>query len=369
MAPSFVSVEWLARFETNMRFLANETAISVSEILWWDKAGAKLIPSTAAEEFFAWYLRTAVIEGAGGGGNIVFRPMQMIQTSFKNEYANAGLELDRAQLLDMKGGILGGEAIAAGSEWITQVTEQAAYWPQRKIAALIVCGAAAANLAYDSLPFWSASHLLNPKNSAIGTFKNVFTGGASGTYPGACPIDNSVSVEVALQNLGKALAYIRSIPDPTNTMPRYLKPVRLVVPSALIARATQITDAKFIAQTAGSGGGAADVAAVMAKFGVPFPVEAPEIGAGYTYKDMAGNDVTGSDTNYVIVCKQAETSRLGGLTYVEREKFGISFYTGDGGGGPDMAELNRRQKYQWVCQGRNGYGYGHPDSMFLGKAA
>jgi hypothetical protein len=93
--------------------------------------------------------------------------------------------------------------------------------------------------------------------------------------------------------------------------------------------------------------------------GMGQPVMCPELGLA----------MGGSDTTYYVAAKQAETSLLGALTYIEREPFAVRYYTGDGGGTGVDADLDRRQEYEWHCQGRNVSGVGHPYLLFRVLAA
>ena len=77
---------------------------------------------------------------------------------------------------------------------------------------------------------------MNPLDASFGTFANDFTGGASGSYPGAVPIDGA-NVETALGNPAKAIAYIRGfIKMPNGVLLRKLRVTGIIVPPEFAAR-------------------------------------------------------------------------------------------------------------------------------------
>ena len=118
------------------------------------------------------------------------------------------------------------------------------------------------------------------------------------------------------------------------------------------ARLAQLTNAKFIAQAASSGGGSGDVEALIASFGFVEPVIADEL-AGWE-----------NDTTWFLACEEITSDQLGAFLYIDREPFKINYYTGAGGGTGVDANLGRMNELEWQCQGRNGTGYGHPFLMF-----
>jgi phage major head subunit gpT-like protein len=233
----------------------------------------------------------------------------------------AGLKLTRNQLEDNDG-----DGFDFAGEWSSQMGALMAYRPQEKITALIIAGATATALAYDKVQFFADNvvnsgngHPVNQFKPGAGKYFNWFHGAASGVYPGALPIDESVSVDVALANLQKVIAYIASIKMPNGVTPRFLKPRRLAVPPRLVARAQQLTNARFIAQAAGaSGGGSGDIEAIVSNWGFTQPLEVQEF-AGVTLGDGASSDLT-----WYLVCEQVQSTQLGALVYVEREPLRIT---------------------------------------------
>lgn len=349
LTPSF-----LFDFESNMQAITEDEYSRFAANLWWSRY-MRPRPSGSRREIVAWLLSTAKIEDLGKlGGNLPFEDLVAAYTEFENRDAGAGLRLKRNQIED-----LDGNGLELAGKWSSDIGAYMAYWPQKKLVELIKNGHVAGNNSYDGKTFFAADHPLNPFNVGLGTYQNVFTGAASGAYPGALPIDDSVDLDVALVNLSKAIAYIKSIRMPNGEDPRFLRPVGILAPPRMQQRVVQLTNAKFIAQMAGGGtaGGSADVEALIASLGFVQPTIADEL-AGFE-----------SDTTWFLACEEMSSTSLGGFVYIDREPFAIKYYTGqDGGTGVD-AILDRARELEWHCHGRNVGGYGHPYSFFKAKAA
>ena len=283
--------------------------------------------------------------------------------------AGKGIKVRRDQIED-----LDGTGLDILAKWSGDMGAYMAYWPQKRMAQLLLNGAATDGSAasYDGKPFFADAanaHPLNPYAPNRGTYLNWFHGSASGAQPGALPIDDSVSVETALANLGKVIAAIKGIKMPNGEDPRFLSPVGLIVPPRMVPRAQQLTNAKFIAQAASnSGAGSGDVEALIRNWGLAEPIEADELAGTTSYTFTAPNGakktVTGSDTTYYVVCRELTTTQLGSLVYVERKPFKITYYTGDSGGTGMDAILDRANAFEYHCQGRNVSQYGHPYGLF-----
>jgi phage major head subunit gpT-like protein len=249
-----------------------------------------------------------------------------------------------------------------------------AYWPQKQAAMAVLNGENA--LCYDGQYFfkgWNSSshtgyHPYNPFKTSLGGYANVFTGsadvGSGYSYPGACRIDDGVTLDNAVIALSKAFAYIGSIKQANGVDPRFLRPRGLLVPPRMVARAQQLTNAKFIAQAAASGGGSADISAIISNWGQLPPVEVTEFGGNYSYTMPDGSTVTGDDDTAYLYVEEIGSRQLGGLVYIDREPFKITYYTGQGGGTGVDAFLDRANELEWHCQGRNVTGYGHPYLLF-----
>lgn len=357
LTPSF-----LFDFESEMqRITENEFARMVmSENSWWREV-ARVRPTGKKREILAWLLSTAQIRDQGLGGNINFDDMMATFQEYDVKNAGEALKLVRDQVEDNDG-----NGFDFAAEWSAQMGAQMAYWPQKKVASLIMNGAVSTSLSYDGVQYFADNlvnggngHPVNQFRTSAGKYFNWFHGAASGIYTGALPIDESVTVDVALKNLQLAMAYIASIKMPNGVDPRFLKPRRILHAPRLTARAQQLTNAKYIAQPAGaSGGGGADIEAIISNWGFTQPLEAQEF-AGVTLGDGVASDLV-----WYLVCEQISTTQLGGLVYVDREPFKITYYTGAGGGTGVDAILDRSRELEWHVQGRNVAGYGHPYVLF-----
>lgn len=334
---------YLFDLESNMRVITATDYQRLNSNTWW-RSVAKPATSGASKERLIWLLDTARIQRTGHGGNIEFEDLVSQTQELEHLNAAAGLEIRREQFEDTDG-----NGVNFATQWARQIGAYAAYWPQKMTAQAILANPT----TYDGLSYFNAAHPLNPYNTSAGTYANVFTGAASGIYPGAIPI-GSGTVDVAVANLAKAIAYVSAIKMPNGEDPRFLRLAGIMVPPALTARAQQLTNAKFIAQAAASGGGSGDVEAVIRNFGFGQPIEAPELSSAFS---------GGSDTTYYLLMEDILTSDMGAFTYSEREAFAVLYY------GPQSdADLARRRKLQWTTEGRNVLKAGHPYLCFQCKA-
>lgn len=351
-----VDLPFLYDLESRLRVIQEDeySRFMASENQWWEPF-VKVHPSGSRKELFFWILSTATIEPQGKGGNLEFDDMAIIESDYTNLDAGKGLKIRKQQFED-----LDGNGVQVAEAWTRQISAQAAYWPQRQASSLILSGET--GIAYDKKTYFASDHPYNPFNTGAGTYANIFTGGSSGAYPGALRIDEGVTLDVAFANVGKAIAYIKSLRMPNGKDPRFLVPKYLIVPPALQTRAVQLTDAKYFALAASGGAGTADVAGVIKRWGLNTPVVAPEFSS-------AASGVSADDTSWYIGCEQVTSSQLGALLYVDREPFKITYYTGEGGGTGVDAILDRAKELEWHTHGRNVAGYGHPYAMFKAKAA
>ncbi len=336
-----ITPSFLFDLESNMRKIVEDEYTRLASNLWWSKM-MKVVPSGSRREIITWLLNTAQITDQGLGGNIAFEDMVLLETEYASKSSGTGLKLRRQQFED-----LDGNGVQLATQWSRDVAAYAAYWPQKQAVSLLKNGSASTALAYDGLPFFSASHKCNPKDSGAGTYSNLFTSNAR--------IDAGVSADTALANLQTVFANIASIKMPNGVDPRRLRPAGILANPKLFPRAVQLTNAKFIAQVAGSGaaqGGSGDVEALIAAMGYGQPIVADEL-AGFE-----------SDTTYFVIAEQISTSQLGGLVYVDRDPYRITYYTGTGGGTGVDAVLDRSDELEWHQKGRNVAGYGHPYLLF-----
>jgi phage major head subunit gpT-like protein len=340
-----ITPSFLFDLESNMRVLTAQEYERLTSQLWWTKI-CKLGPTSGAKrERVSWLLDSARIQRTNKGGNVEFEDIVSATTEIEHLNAAAGLKIKKEQFEDVDG-----NGIDYASHWSRQMGAYAAYWPQKMLAQQVLANGA----TYDGLSFFNAAHPVNPFLTAAGTFSNVFTGAASGIYPGALPIDSSVTVEVAVQNIAKAIAYVASIKMPNGEDPRFLRLAHIIVPPSLVARAQQITNAKFIAQVAAANaGGSGDVEAVIRNFGLGQPIEAAELGSAFG----------GSDTTYYLAMEEITSNQLGAFSYIQREPFSVLFY-----GPQNDAQLARIREFQWLTEGRNNILNGHPYLLFKANA-
>ena len=80
---------------------------------------------------------------------------------------------------------------------------------------------------------------------SVAHIRRPLTSSSSGLYPGAVPIDDSVTFDVAMANVQKVIAYIASIKAPNGVTPRFLKIRGLLLPPSLTARGQQISGVRL----------------------------------------------------------------------------------------------------------------------------
>ena len=331
-----------------MSILAEEGAAMRSRNLWWPLV-AKERTSTGRKEFLMWVIASAMIRDLGkSAGNLSYSDLAATYTEIENKFAGEGFRLTKAELEDHDGG-----GLDLARAWSSQIGAYAAYWPQKQVAHVLKNGhTAALYTGYDGKALFAADHPVNPLNAAYGTFQNIFTGAASGSYPGACPIQDGVVLETALTNLGKIFGYIAGIMMPNGEDPRGLRPVKILCGPTMFPRVAQLTNAKFLAQAASSGGGTGDVEALIASLGYGMPIMVDEL-AGFE-----------SDTTFFVIAEgPTGPTELGPIVYQNREPFRMNSY-----GPMQEADLGRKDEFEWQMRGRNAVAAGHPFEIFKCKA-
>jgi phage major head subunit gpT-like protein len=401
LTPSFVF-----KYEKQMRAISEEeyARALLQENVWWTDV-SKLMNIDSASERLTWFLSTAEILPTGKGGNIPFSTLVTQSTELVPQRYAAGIKVEKDQLLDLRAG---GLDILA--DWSRQIGSQTAYFPQQLVAESILNGAntdGSAN-AYDGVPFFADNstsntfdgttvigHPTNPWRPTLGGYTNWLHGssatvtqpnGATYTYPGALPIDDSVTIDVAFKNLGIAIAFVAGLKMPNGKTPRFIRPRKLLVPPRMVPRAAELLGAYFIAQAANSGGGSGDVRATIRRWGFDSdPVEVAEFSQTTNYTTQIlqaaqtstgqasgvistyNETIVGNDTTYYLVMEQNRTSMLGGLVHVVREPFKTNFFSGEAGlGGANGLDaiLNRALEIEYIHQGRMSVQYGHPYALF-----
>lgn len=346
---------------------------------WWNRV-LRQTDIEGKSERVTWLLSTAYIEpvGPSNAGVVPFENMVTQSVEYPVLRHAKGIKVLRDQLED-----LDGTGLNLLAEWSQQIGNESAYYPQRLAAQLVLNGAATDGTAnaYDGVPFFadnSNPHLNNPFKPSAGSYANWLHGAAAGNYPGKLPIDNSVTTDVALQNMGKAIAYIAGLKMPNGVDPRFLTPKAILCPPQMAPRVRQLTDAKLIAQAAASGGGGADVEKLISGWALGEPIVVQEFAATTTYNGTAAiaNPTTGllsmknftasgNDTTWYLVCQEMQTTQLGGLLLVMRKPFKVTYYTGDGSSSTGLdAILDRANELEYHVQGRMSVQYGHPYTIF-----
>jgi phage major head subunit gpT-like protein len=335
--------EFVMNLESNMRQIVENDYAAVAKDLWWSDVARKH-PSGSKREIIHWLLSTATLEDQGLGGNIAFDEIEATYMEVTNKFAGKGLKVPRAELED-----LDGNGVRGAAKWSSDIAQAFAYWPQIQVSYALNNGHTAALVpTYDGKALFATDHPINPVDRSSGiVFANYFTGAAAGLYPGALPIDESVSAEVALQNLSKLFGYMAGIPQANGRYPRRLRPMAILCPPRLAPRVTLLTDAKFIAMAASTGGGSADVEGLISMLGYGKPIVCDELATPF-----GGNDTT----YYVVFGPLGKLrSQLGAVLYVEREPFSVIYH-----GPMTSSELARMDVLQWTSRGRNVTAGGHP---------
>lgn len=336
----------LVNFETRMKRIADASYKARLVNLWWRNVAVDET-TTGRKTILTWLLDTARIT-AQDDGEFSHEDMFAVQHEYEVTFAGNAHEVNKTEFDDDDRSEMAYKTTAA---WSAQTAVGFAYWPQRLVSDVLKYGDSNPLIkAYDNVQFFSASHLVNPLRPELGLYANLFTGAASGAYPGALPIDESVTVDVALANLVKLRTYFAGLLSTNGVDPRMLVFDKIIVPPAVYPRANLLLNASTIAAVAAGGvGGSTDMTAyVKTLAGLGQPIEALEMG---------GNMPGGSNTTYFVTFKYMDSNPtdLGALLYVTREPFAIRYH-----GVMDDAKLSRINKMQWVSRGRNTVATGHP---------
>jgi len=369
MANGVFTADFLFSLEKRIRVIQEKSFAQrmAKEDIWYPSL-MKESKLDGKSERINWLIDTASIEqltpndGGENGGSLTFDELATVATEYFPAHFGRATKISKIKLMNM---------MQAGLDplgtWSASVAAYGAYVPQRVLAQTILNGTNI--IGYDGVPFFSASHPVHPLIPALGTYANLFTGAASGSYPGALPIDNSVTLDVALNNLVTGLAYIEgAIPAPNGAGdPRMLHVEKVLYPPRLQGRVAQLMQAEFIAQTASSGAGSADVKAVLKKFQLAEPVKVKEFDGNrsYTFGPVGSKTtVTGSDTDWYVVAREATSEELGAFQWNVRLPFGMQMYTGDSGTDGVDAVLGRSNDLEYHYQGWMAVNVGHPYTVF-----
>jgi phage major head subunit gpT-like protein len=332
---------FLGSLESNMRVLFDQKYASLNEEAWWRVCTYESV-SRSLKEIVYFSLETAKLHRGYKGGFKTFDEIRYLNTAVENEYTQSGLELTEAELSD-----LDGNGVQSATKWIGEIGQLTAHHPQQLLSDSILANP----VTYDLLTYFNSAHYTNGVDTLDGVYANDLTGAASGSYPGALPIGGATTLDQAAINLTKAIAYIKSLKTPTG-YPRKLRVKALIVPPALYGRAVQLVMGAFLPGAAVSGGGTADNKPLAASWGIGQPLAADELSASFT---------NGSDSTYYLATEF--TGEEGAFIYSNRQPFAVRYNSG-----MTDAELERADKLQWTCKGRNGLLPLHPYGLFRVKA-
>jgi len=329
---------FLGSLESNMRVLFDQKYSALNADAWW-RVCTYESTSRSLKEIVYFALEAAKLHRGGKGGFKSFDEIRYLNTAVENEYTQSGLELTEAELSD-----LDGNGVQSATKWIGEIGELTAHHPQQMLADAILGNPA----TYDNLSYFNTGHFTNGVDNVDGLYGNDFFGTVlSATNPGKLPIDLSVSLDVAAVNLTKAIGQIKQLKTPTG-YPRKLRVKGLIVPPMMYARAVQLVAASFLPGAAVGGGGTADNKPLAASWGLGQPYSADELSSSFP---------GGSDTTYYLATEWSGEESA--FIYSNRQPFAVRYNSG-----MTDAELERADKLQWTCKGRNGLLPLHPYNLF-----
>jgi phage major head subunit gpT-like protein len=344
-----ITPSWVASFETNIQTLIQDAWTRMAGHLIWSNY-MEVRQSGTLRELYFWLIETAQIYDENLGGNKRFDDIAAIYREITNSASGSGLKLTKYEIEDNvmhSDSAKGIPAMQYASNWAKQIGGAGAYWPQQKLFELIAAGET--DVSYDGVAFFNASHPINPYNTGSGVYANILTGGtstyASGVmtgvvYPGACPIDSSVTLDVAATNLSKAVSYIKSLRQP-NGKPRNLRPTRLLHAPILEKRTNEILTTAYF-----GGVGAGPTENVLSRWKLQ-PEEASEL----------------NGTDFYLGCEMLP-GESGPFVFQNRDPYIMSSYVP-----ATTLELQHKKEFEWDFDGRNAAAYGHPYLFFKVKAA
>jgi hypothetical protein len=333
---------FLGSLESNMRVLFDQKYKALNEDAWWQVCTYQST-SRSLKEIVYFSLESAKLHRGYKGGFKDFDEIRYLNTAVENEYTQSGLELTEAELSD-----LDGNGVQSATKWIGEIGQLTAHHPQQMLSDAIL---STTSLTYDNLSYFNTGHYTNGVDVNDGVYANDLTGAAAGSYPGALPIGGATTLDAAAINLTKAIAYIKSLKTPTG-YPRKLKVKALIVPPALYGRAVQLVMGAFLPGAAVSGGGTADNKPLAASWGIGQPLAADELSASFT---------NGSDSTYYLATEWSGEEAA--FIYSNRQPFAVRYNSG-----MTDSELERADRLQWTCKGRNGILPLHPYGLFRVKA-
>jgi hypothetical protein len=334
---------WIGTFETRAQTIIQDAWEQTARKLIWDRF-MDVKQSGGGVELYFWLIENAGIELQGQGGNQRIDDIAAHSFEVVNEDSGKDLELTKNEINDNQmanPGLKGMPALEYAAGWARDMGNSSAYWPQKSLFRRLIPNGTS-TLGYDGVAFFSTSHPINVVNSNLGTYANLFTGAASGSYPGACPIDstNAPTLAEAHDNLARAVAYIESLLGPHGEV-RNLVVKYLLAPTNLRKRSGEVLSTKYF----GTGQGSTEN--VISTWGIE-PIIAAELAA--------------EPNDYYLVCEWV-AGQGGPFIFQNREPYVMNSYAP-----MTQLELQRQKKFVWSWGGRNGISFGHPYLIFKVKA-
>lgn len=322
---------WLVKHvlttEDNLTKLQSDSYKSALAQAWYDRI-LSTRPGKGKKQEFEWLLTTAQIYKMADEDDIRFDDLVTQATSVTHEHFGAGIEISQSDFED--------DAFDFAGDRARQLGSAMALDPQYAVINLMQRGET--DKAYDGKAFYAKDHPVNPFNAVLGTYANLVDdmNDIDSTFSNATAPD--LAATAGADYLVASIAYIKTIKMPNGKF-RYLRPKILRVPPQLEKRAIELTSAAFIGAT-------------------------ENVIRNYQIEVLVVNELASEPKSWHLDCVEGETDNLLPFVRFERKTFYLNSYNG-----MTQAELNQRNKLQWMLRGRFGHMYGHPYQSFKFKGA
>jgi len=334
-----ISPDVVRRIEDNIEYLISTGWQRRQAAQWWKRV-VKTRSQATKREVLQWMLETARIEPMGNGGNQSLDDLVEVTHESIVERFGKALKLGVDEIED-------GAALDRAGQWARQVGGYAGEWPQIQTTSMLKKGKLSDKLAYDSLTFWHASHLVNPYDASDGTYANIH-----------------YDMPFSAANLATAFKTVAQIKGPDGLY-RKLKPSIIACGEIERLAVTQALTAEFFADPVAGGAVAAAQNVIKTSYGFQAPIidaDFDETGDAY-YNNSTGayqGATTASGTIatrgvWYLFCELVEDDTLGGIVFNEAKPFTLNSYSY-----LDDAALAHADEFEWAFKGRNGCMYGHP---------
>lgn len=326
-----VTPAWVSSFEANVQTFIVDAWTRVERNLVWDKF-MEVRPSSTLRELYFWLVETAKIYPENQGGNKRYDDMAATFFEIDNANSGVGLQLTKNEIEDnmmASPNLRGMPSLDYAANWSKQVGGAGAYWPQDLLFNTLFANGLTAN-GYDGVPFFSASHPVNPISGNPGglTYSNLI---ASKPLATATPSPGTAAADLifaAGQNLTSVIASMRGYVQP-NGKRRMLRPKYLIHDPSNLYMVGQLLDSKFWNANDNP----------FTKFGI---------------EPVCVDELSGSPGVWYLTAELIE-GEGGPFIFQDRDPYRLTSYSSD-----SQVELNRRKQYEWLYDGRNAGAYGHP---------